>query len=127
MLTWAQAVQDQVEQPAGLITLLGRSRNQGDAANPEHGVGGVNIASQPSLCSARFQQGADGLEQALATLGESKTANDSRLKPTASAQTSPPRWAVRCGRVPDLGPMPRAPARPGTRTPLARAEARYSC
>ena len=66
----AKAVKEKVEQPAGLIALFGLSSDQGNAADAEHDVGRIDIASELSPCSARFQQGVNGLEQALASLGE---------------------------------------------------------
>jgi hypothetical protein len=66
----AQAIQEKVEQAAGLVALFGRAGDERDPADAEHHVGSVDIASQLSLCSARFQQRVNGPEQAFATLGE---------------------------------------------------------
>src|ERR1700688_1003308 len=66
----AQAIQEKVEQAAGLVALFGRAGDERDPADAEHHVGSVDIASQLSLCSARFQQRVNALEQAFATLGE---------------------------------------------------------
>jgi hypothetical protein len=49
------AVQEQVEQSAGLIAVFGRSRNQGDPTGAEHDVGRVDVAPQLPLSSASWQ------------------------------------------------------------------------
>jgi len=66
----AQAIQEKVEQAAGLVALFGRAGDEGDPAHAEHHVGSVDIASKLPLRGARLQQRVNGLEQAFATLGE---------------------------------------------------------
>ena len=41
----AQAVEEQVEQSAGLLTLVGRTGSQGDPADSDHDVGGIDVTS----------------------------------------------------------------------------------
>ena len=52
----AKTVHEKVEQPAGLIALFGLSRDQGNAADAEHDVGRIDIASELSLCRAAFSR-----------------------------------------------------------------------
>ncbi len=64
----AQAVEEQVEQPAGLVTLFGRSGDERHSAKAGHDVGGRDVAAEYCLGGAGFQQRADGIEQALPAL-----------------------------------------------------------
>ena len=61
----AQAVEEQVEQPAGLVALFGCPGDEGHSAEAGHDVGGGDIVAEHGLGRAGFQQRANGLEQAL--------------------------------------------------------------
>jgi hypothetical protein len=58
----AEPVQEQVEQPTCLLTLFRRAGCQGDPADTDHDIRGIDIAPQRALVGARLQQGSDGLE-----------------------------------------------------------------
>jgi hypothetical protein len=51
----AQAIQEEVEEPTCLLTLFRRAGCQGDSADADHDVGGIDIAPQRTVVGARFQ------------------------------------------------------------------------
>jgi hypothetical protein len=63
----AQAVEEQVEQPSGLVALSRGPGHEGHAAEAGQDVGGVNVATESRVGGARLQQRADGIDQGAAT------------------------------------------------------------
>ena len=66
----AQAVDEQVEQSAGLVAPFRLAGDEGHSAQAGYDVGGGDVAAEAGVRGARVQQGADGVGQAFPALRE---------------------------------------------------------